>query len=153
MNEALFRRALPSDWEAIRTLLSENKLPLDGAREHLGTFIVGYDETGLIACGGLELYSPVALLRSVAVNETHRRKQFGQELLVKLCAEALKEKVETLVLLTDTAESYFQKQGFRPVPRSDLPAAVTVSAEFRGACPTSATAMLMTLSSIRTRAA
>ena len=146
MNEALFRRALPSDWEAVRTLLSENRLPLDGARDHLGTFIVVHDETGLIACGGLELYSPVALLRSLAVDKTHRGKRLGQELIKRLCAEALKEEVETLVLLTDTAESYFRKLGFRPVPRSDLPATVTESAEFRGACPASATAMVMTLS-------
>jgi len=145
VNEPIYRRALPSDWKAIRTLITESKLPLDGARDHLGTFMIAHDESGLMACGGLELYGPVALLRSVAVKEAHRGKRLGQELLVRLYAEALKERIETLVLLTDTAESYFHKLGFKAVSRSDLPSAVTVSAEFQGACPASATAMMMTL--------
>lgn len=146
MNEPIFRRAVPSDWDAIRTLLTENKLPLDGARDHLGSFLIALDETGLLACGGLELYGPVALLRSVAVKEAQRGKRLGRKLLLRLLTEALKEKVVTLVLLTDTAETYFRKLGFRVVPRSDLPSAVTVSAEFTGACPASATAMVMDLS-------
>jgi amino-acid N-acetyltransferase len=146
VDDVIFRRALPSDWKAIGTLLAECKLPLDGARDHLETFMVAHDETGLVACGGLELYSPVALLRSVAVREIRRGRGLGQELLMRLIAEALKERVETLVLLTDTAEGYFRRLGFRTVARPDLPPAVTVSAEFRGACPASASAMVRDLS-------
>jgi amino-acid N-acetyltransferase len=146
MNEPIFRRASPADWEAIRALLAECKLPIEGARDHLGSFVVAHDEAGLMACGGLELYGPAALLRSVAVSEIHRGKGLGHELMMRLFAEALEERVETLVLLTDTAEPYFRRLGFRTVARPDLPPAVTVSAEFRGACPASATAMVRDLS-------
>jgi amino-acid N-acetyltransferase len=65
---------------------------------------------------------------------------------MRLFTSALNEGVETLVLLTDTAETYFRRLGFRAVPRTGLPEAVMASAEFRGACPASATAMLMKLS-------
>jgi amino-acid N-acetyltransferase len=123
----------------------ENKLPLDGAREHLRTFMVAHDESGLMACAGLELHPPAALVRSVAVRETHRGRRLDQELLVRLFAEALKERIEILVLLTQTAEPCFHKQGLRTVPRSRLPQEVGGSAEFRGACPESATAMMMNL--------
>ena len=146
MNDPIFRRALPEDWKAIRALLVASKLPPDGARRHLGSFVVAHDETGLLACGGLELYGSVALLRSVAVSERHRGKRLGQEIVMRLFTSALNEGVETLVLLTDTAETYFRRLGFRAVPRTGLPEAVLASAEFRGACPASATAMLMKLS-------
>jgi len=146
VNEPIFRHAVPSDWKAIRTLLAENKLPLEGARDHLGAFIVAQDETGLMACGGLELYGPAALLRSVAVKKDHRGKRLGQKLLAELYAEAVKERVEVLVLLTDTAKEYFRHLGFKVVPRADLPSAVTESAEFKGACPDTAIAMVMNLS-------
>jgi amino-acid N-acetyltransferase len=146
MNAPIFRRALPADWKAIRSLLAVNKLPLEGAREHLVSFVVVHDETGLLACGGLELYGSVALLRSVVVAEQHRGKLLGQEIVRRLFTSALDEGVETLVLLTDTAQTYFRRLGFKAVPRTELPTPVMNSAEFRGACPASATAMLMSLS-------
>jgi len=146
VNEPIFRKALPADWKAIRALLEANKLPLDGARDHLGCFVVAQHESGLVACGGLELYGSVALVRSVAVAEQHRGKGLGQDVAMRLCASALDEGVETLVLLTDTAESYFRRLGFKTVQRTELPEAIMVSAEFRGACPASATAMLKRLS-------
>lgn len=146
MNQPIFRRALPADWKAIRSLLAANKLPLEGAREHLGSFVVVHDDTGLLACGGLERYGSVALLRSVAVAEQQRGRQLGHEVVMRLSASALNEGVETLVLLTDTAEFYFRRLGFKPVARTELPEVIMTSAEFQGACPASATAMLMSLS-------
>ena len=145
MNDPIFRRALPSDWRDIRSLLATSSLPLDGAQDHLDSFLVAHGQSGLLGCAGLELYGPVALLRSVAVAQAHRGRRLGQELLARLLSEASKEKVETVVLLTETAEPYFRKLGFNPVSRSDLPSAVAASAEFQGACPVSATAMVKML--------
>lgn len=146
MNEPVFRRALPADWRGIRALLVTSKLPVDGAQDHLGSFMVAHDESGLIACAGLELYGAVALLRSVAVAEKNRGRRLGQDLVMRLYSLALNEKVETLLLLTDTADAYFRRLGFSVVARAAVPQVVMVSAEFRGACPASATVMLMNLS-------
>lgn len=145
MNDPIFRRAMPSDWRGIRFLLATCKLPLEGAKDHIGTFMVVHDEAGLIACGGLEIYGAAALVRSIAVSEKHRNRRLGQELMDRLCSLAADENVTSLVLLTDTAESYFRRLGFEAVPRTALPAPVTVSAEFRGACPASAIAMQKSL--------
>lgn len=143
-----FRRAGPPDWEHIGALLSSNRLPLEGALDHIGNFLVAHDEGGLAACGGLEVYGLTALVRSVAVAEAHRGQGLGQALVARLSALAVDQRVRTLVLLTETAEPYFRKLGFDSVPRSALPEAVKVSAEFRGACPDSATAMLKRLVSV-----
>lgn len=145
MSGPVFDKATPSDWEAIRSLLAASKLPLDGARDHLHAFTVARDETGLLACGGLEVYGPVALLRSVAVAQRRQGQGLGKDVLAKLFANARLDGVATLVLLTDTAEPYFGRLGFKSVPRTSLPEAVMASAEFRGACPASSTAMTLAL--------
>ena len=49
--------------------------------------------------------------------------------------------VETLYLLTETAERFFGMLGFYPLPRAEVPDAVRVSAEFAFVCPASARAM------------
>jgi amino-acid N-acetyltransferase len=145
MREPRFRRAQESEWRAIRTLLATSRLPIEGARDHLGSFLVAHDESGLLACGGLELYGSAALLRSVAVDARHRSAGLGTELVTRLRLLALEREVDTLALLTESAESWFQRLGFRTVPRERLPAALKASAEFRGACPASATAMWLDL--------
>jgi amino-acid N-acetyltransferase len=47
-----------------------------------------------------------------------------------------------VALLTETAAGYFPRFGFTPVDRDQLPASLAGSAELRGACPTSARALL-----------
>jgi amino-acid N-acetyltransferase len=47
-----------------------------------------------------------------------------------------------VALLTETADGWFPRFGFRPVPREALPAALSASAELRGACPATARALL-----------
>jgi amino-acid N-acetyltransferase len=98
-----------------------------------------------VACGGLEYYGNAALLRSVAVESGHRGRGLGQSLVTGLLAAAANRCIGSVVLLTTTAEDFFPRMGFRAVPRSSLPAAVMASAEFKGACPDSATAMMLRL--------
>ena len=62
------RAAQAADWPAIADLLTQLKLPLDGARDHLDSYLLALSADGaLLACAGAELYGPIALLRSVAV--------------------------------------------------------------------------------------
>ncbi|HWA12811.1 MAG TPA: arsenic resistance N-acetyltransferase ArsN2 [Burkholderiales bacterium] len=145
MNAPAFRRALASDWPDISALLAASKLPLEGAQDHLGHFVVAHDGAGLVACGGLELYGPAALLRSLAVKPAHQGRRLGHEMVMRLVTLALNEEVGELGLLTEGAEPYFRRFGFKTVSREALPRALAASAEFRGACPASATAMLLDL--------
>lgn len=141
----MIRGATPKDWEAVQALLIRCALPVDGARDHFSGFLLGYDNATLVACGGLEYYEDVALLRSVAVESNHRGRGVGKSLVAGLLAAAANRHIGSVVLLTTTAEDFFPRMGFRVVPRSSLPKAVTASEEFKGACPDTATAMMLRL--------
>jgi N-acetylglutamate synthase-like GNAT family acetyltransferase/NADPH-dependent 2,4-dienoyl-CoA reductase/sulfur reductase-like enzyme len=143
--QIFLRQAAPADWPAISALLSVQQLPLDGAREHLGHFLLAERGETLLGCAGIERYGDIGLLRSVAVAPGQQHQGLGGRLLATLLAEARRRGLRQLYLLTTTAERYFERLGFVPVERAALPAALQASAELRGACPASARAMLLQL--------
>jgi L-amino acid N-acyltransferase YncA len=156
MSPSTVRLATTADWPAIARLLTDAALPLDGAEAHVGDFVLAECGEGLAGCAALERYGAVALLRSVAVAPAHRGVGLGVALVEATVDRARQIGVETLVLLTTTAERFFPRFGFRVIPRDEAPDAVRASAEFRGACPASATVMRLDLAAIgalRVRAA
>ena len=58
-----------------------------------------------------------------------------------LLHEARRRGIAQLFLLTTTAADYFPRFGFTRMPREQVPQALQASAEFNGACPTSAVFM------------
>ena len=140
-----FRPATESDWPAIEALLLQSTLPLDGARDHLDAFVLALDDGALVATAAIETYASAGLLRSVAVAESHRGRGIGEAVLRLTILEARRLDMRTLHLLTTTAESYFSRRGFAKASRSDAPTELHASAEFKGACPASATFMTMTV--------
>jgi amino-acid N-acetyltransferase len=134
-------RARSEDWPAVRTLLAQAKLPLDGVPETLEHFVVARDGNDVIGVAGLEHYGSSALLRSVAVDDHWRGTGIGRLLVDRALDEARTLGVDDVYLLTTTAQDYFPKFGFACVRRETLPAALGASAEMRGACPETAIAM------------
>jgi amino-acid N-acetyltransferase len=139
------RRATPADWEAIARLLGASSLPVDGARDHLSGFVVAGRASVLVGCAAIERYGDAGLLRSVAVAPQERGKGTGTALVRRCLEDARADGIETLVLLTTTADDYFPRFGFELVDRAAVPEAVRESAEFRGACPASATVMRLSM--------
>lgn len=139
----MIRPATPSDWLAIERLLTTSRLPLDGAREHLGGFVVVEHAGRIAGCAALERYGAVALLRSVAVDTAWRGTGLGDRLVRRLIDDARSGPFESVVLLTTTASEWFPRFGFHRTAREDIPSVLMASAELRGACPT--TAVVMTL--------
>lgn len=140
-----FRRAQSDDWMAVASLLEQHHLPLDGAQDHLGQFVVAVDDDGSLAgVAGIERYGDHGLLRSVAVAE--RNRGLGTKLVVNVLTEAKQAGLHSISLLTDTAADYFPRFGFRRVARADLPTVLNASQEFQGACPDTAVAMILDLS-------
>ena len=134
------RPATLADAPAVRALLARHGLPLDGLPEDLVGFVVAVRPDGSLAgVAGLERHGGAALLRSVAADRPGERT--GAALVRSLLAEADAEG-RPVVVLTTTAEGYFPRFGFARVDRADVPAAVTASAEFRGACPASAAVLV-----------
>lgn len=138
--EFIFRQAVPADWDDIARLLDRYSLPLEGAREHLGDFLVARRPgESLAGVAGLEIYGEEALLRSVAVAEPG--KGLGSQLVQHILAYARQGGIRQVVLLTTTAAEYFPRFGFERIPRSAVPPDLQKSAEFQGACPETAVVM------------
>jgi amino-acid N-acetyltransferase len=138
------RPAESDDFPAVAALLAEAGLPLAGVQAHIRDFVVA-EAVSVIGCAGLERYGEAALLRSVAVAESARGAGIGQR-LTRACIDAARASgVATLVLLTETADEFFPRFGFVAVERAALPEAVQQSEEFRGACSTTAVAMVLGL--------
>ena len=145
MTTIALRQAHAADWPAIAALLQANRLPLDGAREHLATFVVATAGREVVGCAGAEPHGDVALLRSVAVAPGLHRQGIGRRMVALLLDEARRRDVRALYLLTTGARGYFERLGFTQVDRAAAPAALQVSAEFRGACPASAELLVQVL--------
>ena len=135
------RNARKSDLTAVEQLLTANKLPLEGVRDHFADFIVAEDSKGIEGAVGLEKYDSVALLRSAVVAADHRGTGVGRRLVEQVLERAEEDGIDELYLLTTTAENYFPRFGFTPTTRAAVPRELKSSAEFRGACPDTAIVM------------
>ncbi|MEP6801531.1 MAG: arsenic resistance N-acetyltransferase ArsN2 [Acidobacteriota bacterium] len=136
------RSAGPADFDAVVALLTAARLPVQGLSSTLPGALVAVAPDGRLAgCVALEFYGPAALLRSLAVASERR----GQGLGERLTAEALRLAAATgasdVYLLTETAAGFFPRFGFVREERSQAPAPIQDSVEFRSVCPS--TAILM----------
>jgi amino-acid N-acetyltransferase len=141
INTARVRSATPDDLTAVERLLIASSLPLDGIPAALDGFVVAEAGGELVGVAGLEVCCDNALLRSVAVSPTWRSHGVGRALVTRVISDAEARGINALYLLTTTAERYFPSFGFRQITRDDVPADIRETAEFKIACPASATVM------------
>jgi amino-acid N-acetyltransferase len=136
------RASRTSDHAAIRELLIDAALPIQDLDSAAGLrFWVAEDGGQLIGAIGLEPFGATGLLRSLVVSPSHRVHGLGSALVSVLEQEVSVQGVQTLVLLTETAEAFFRRRGYRVVERSVVPDEIKQSAEFRSLCPASAVCM------------
>src|SRR5512143_1510387 len=141
VNTAAIRQARPDDLDPILRLLQAADLPTDGIADHIAMTLVAESEGTVIGAIALEPYGDTGLLRSAVVAPARRNDGLGSALYEKLLARAHSLGIKRMVLLTTTAERYFQRKGFHPIERATLTGPITQSMEFRGACPASAVCM------------
>ena len=145
LGDATLRLAVPSDEAAVGALLSASGLPLDGVHEALPSFVVAEDAGDIVGVAGIETCGATgehALLRSVAVAPSWRKRGLGRALVSRTIAEAEARGAKAMYLLTTTAERYFPSFGFHETSRDDVPEDVRATVEFQSACPASATVMV-----------
>jgi len=129
----------------VLALLASCGLPTDGLSDHWNSIwvAVNADAPGEIQGSvALEFHGRAALLLSLATRTELRSKGLGSALFEFAMARARERLVESVSLLTTTAEPFFARRGFEKVSRDALPESLNTSAEFRGACPATATAMI-----------
>jgi N-acetylglutamate synthase-like GNAT family acetyltransferase len=135
------RAARIDDLPVVERLLVASELPLDGVAGALRDFAVAEADGALVGVAGLEVCGEHALLRSVAVAPEWRSRGVGRALVDRVIADAEARGMRGLYLLTTTAERYFPSFGFQRIARDEVPDDVRATAEFRSACPASATVM------------
>ena len=133
--------ATDRDLPGVRRLLDQHHLPLDGVDDHVQTMVVAREGSTVVGTAAVELYADGALLRSVAVDPSIQGRHLGHELTEAALRVARVNGIDTVYLLTTTAEKFFPKLGFEPITRDQVPVTVQASLEFRSACPASAVAM------------
>lgn len=141
------RPADGGDLAAVLELLRECDLPAADLGLQFGAqYVVAQTPQGsLIAVAGIEEYGRCGLLRSVAVAGPWRGLGLGEQLSRERLAWAQRNGLEEVFLLTTTAAGYWPRFGFQEVSRDSVPEALQASAEWRGACPASATVMRVAL--------
>jgi amino-acid N-acetyltransferase len=139
------RAATAKDAPAVRAMLAESKLPLDGVPDDLSHFLVAERGGRVVGAIGMELYGEAGLLRSAVVSPALRGTGVGEQLVHALLDAARASGARDLVLLTTTAERWFPRFGFERTTRGAVPAALHASEEFKGACPDSAVVMTRSL--------
>jgi amino-acid N-acetyltransferase len=133
----------PSDLDEVLALLTASGLGVDGVPEHITDFLVARANGRVVGVAALEDYTAAGLLRSVAVAPDRRGWGLGRYLTHALMGRSRQRGHAALYLLTDTAQAYFERFGFRPVDRSAVWPAVLASAQFQGELCKSSVAMVL----------
>ncbi|WP_077923936.1 arsenic resistance N-acetyltransferase ArsN2 [Spirosoma sp. 209] len=137
--------ARPADKEAVIALLEQGQLLTEDLPTGLSDFVIAKSEETPVGVAGLERFGPVALLRSVAVDPQHQGKQIAAQLVGQLLDTAKSTDLNEVYLITTSADRYFERHGFQPVDRQEVPTAIQQTQQFSGLCPSSAIVMKRTL--------
>jgi len=129
----------------LEACLDANDVPTADVASNLDWFYVGYVDGEPIGGGGVEPNGSVGLLRSVVVESSARGHGYGGALADALEATARRDGVETLYLLTTTADQFFEARGYTRTDRAEAPRSIQRTSEFEGLCPESATCMKKSL--------
>jgi amino-acid N-acetyltransferase len=140
-----FATASQTDLAGVLDLLESSHLPKAGVAENIQNFMLALEQDKVIGCAGLEIHGDAGLLRSVAVDSHYQKQGLGSRLTESILDLAEHHRLSSVSLLTETAKDYFPRFGFVEVSRKELPESLKESAEFKGACPDSATAMMLEL--------
>ena len=134
------------DHDGIRALLRSAGLNGDSVFEGDSTIIVAkVGDADLVGVAGIAWHEPDALLRSVAVADSARGLGIGAK-LVRSALDAMRQRgTGCAYLLTNDADAYFARYGFKPVDRADVAGPITTNPQFVTECPVSAIVMQLRL--------
>ena len=129
----------------IEALLQLCDLPFKDCKLQVDNFVGIIVAGNLIATGALQYEGSVALLRSIAVHPNSRGRGLAGTMTRYLLEQARAREVKQLYILTETAETYFSRFAFYPIPREAAPASIQATQQFESLCPASAQAMRLDL--------
>ncbi|MFB6176565.1 MAG: arsenic resistance N-acetyltransferase ArsN2 [Halobaculum sp.] len=134
-------RPAGDDLQTVEQFLDRNDLPTDDLRERSDSFFLARADGETVGVGGVEQHGTDELLRSVVVRSERRGAGYGAVLTERLEARAATEGVERLFLLTTTARSFFDREGYEQTDRAAVPEPIRETTQFADLCPESATVL------------
>ncbi len=139
------RLATAGERAAIGQLLLSAGLPQQDLATSGVVLLVAIRDEELLGCVGIEPRGEAGLIRSLAVTESERGLGLGGLLAERAEALAAAHGLRALYLLTNTAEMFWARRGYRPVTRVSVPESIQASAEFSSLCPSTAVCLSKTL--------
>jgi N-acetylglutamate synthase-like GNAT family acetyltransferase len=131
-----------ADLDELEAALKQADLPCGDLRQPGRSFFkLAAKGLGVVGYGGLEIYSEVALLRSLVVFPAYRGKGFGRAMADAVITRAAERGIRDVYLLTTSARSFFEEIGFAVIDRKDAPAAILNTEQAAGLCPAAAVLM------------
>lgn len=129
--------------QGLAAALTKAKLPVDDLEapgHHFWRFET-VDEVP-VGFGGLEVYSPDALLRSLLTLPPVRNRGVGSAIVAALEFEAGLLGCRNIWLLTTSAADFFGRLGYARCERAVVPEAIRKTEEFASLCPASADVLM-----------
>lgn len=134
-------KATSQQRDEIIDLLQKENLPAEDLPLDLSNFFTAIEENTIIGLIGLEPYGENGLLRSMVVSPNYRNQQIAERLVKMLEEQAINSGINTIYLLTETADKYFSRKGYKTIAREEVPTELKASSEFSHVCPVSAIVM------------
>jgi amino-acid N-acetyltransferase len=132
-----------ASWErdGVIAALKRAGLPADDVDEQ-GRLFWRFEtaETIPVGFGGLEIYRPDALLRSIITLPMLRGRGYGHAIVAEVEAEARIAGCSKAWLLT-TSPDYFAQLGYSPCRREDVPEPIRATRQYSVLCSAAATVM------------
>jgi amino-acid N-acetyltransferase len=141
-DELSIRAAREIDLDDVLSLLIDADLNIEGVHESLGSFVVAADGEEIVACVGAEAFQFVALIRSLAVRPEYRGRGLGRRLVRQVIDRFASRGLREFYVVTENAEEWFRKRGFKPCDRDEVHPQIAGSSELANA---SETAVVMRL--------
>ena len=132
--------ASQNSFSAAVELLKKNNLPTEEINPGTQLFVIEENDS-VIGTIAVEYNFDVALLRSLSVCEQKRNSGIGQMLVAFIENYVQKQGVQSIYLLTTTAEGFFLKKGYESVDRNEVPDFIKNTKEFSIICSASSTLM------------
>ncbi|MFV1979793.1 MAG: GNAT family N-acetyltransferase [Rhodothermia bacterium] len=135
------RNARENDFPQIVAILQEVGLLTDGLTPGMPDLYVADIGGAVVGCAALESDGSTGLLRSVGVLPAAQGSGIGGRLVEAVHERAMDLGLESIYLLTATADKYFPRFGYEPSVEETPPRVVTGSVEYRTCLASGATTL------------
>jgi len=99
------------------------------------------DNSLVVGAIGMEIYGSDGLLRSLVVRPEYRKMKIAGGMINEIEKLGRNIGLNTIYLLTETAQKYFAGKGYQLIERKDAPQLLKHSSEFSHVCPATAAFM------------